>query len=144
MTVGNISPDQIAEMRARRILLAEKLGTVNPGPSYNNTLDQMTLEMHICGMPPSSHELKLQVPDSPLPQLYRQFGQTPERFKKFARLTSILYLKLSNTVESVLQLDLELVESTQLRVKFKGIRPKFYSNVPPSIIEFEGICSLSE
>ena len=83
VTVGNISPDQIAEMRARRILLAEKLGTVNPGPSYNNTLDQMTLEMHICGMPPSSHELKLQVPDSPLPQLYRQFGQTPERFKKF-------------------------------------------------------------
>ena len=144
VTVGNISPDQIAEMRARRILLAEKLDAVKPGPSYNNPLDQMTLEMHICGMPPSSHENRLQVLDSPFPKFYQQFGQTPERFKKFARLISVLYLKLSNTVENVLLLDLELLGSTQLQVKFKGIRPKFYSNEDPSTIEFEGICSLSK
>ena len=143
-TVGNISPDQIAEMRARRVLLAEKLDAVNPVLSYSNTFDQMVLEMHICGVPPSSHERRLQVIVSPLPQLYRQFGQAPERFKKFARLISILYLKLSNTVENILRLDLELPGTTQLQVKFKGIRPKFYSNVDPPTIEFEGICSLSE
>ena len=143
-TVGNISPDQIAEMRARRVLLAEKLDAANPVLSYSNTFDQMVLEMHICGMPLSSHERRLQVLVSPLPLLYRQFGQTPDRFKKFARLISILYLKLSNTVENILRLDLELPGTTQLQVKFKGIRPKFYSNVDPPTIEFEGICSLSE
>ena len=143
VTFGNISPDQIAEMRARRILLDEKLDVVIPTLSYSNTFDQMILEMHICGTP-SSHEHRLQVPDSPLPKVYRQFGQTPGRFKKFARLISILHLKLSNTVENVLLLELELLGSTQLQVRFKGIRTQFYSNVEPSTIEFEGVCSLPE
>ena len=106
---------------------------------------QSMLEGYIRGMS-SSHEPRLQVTASPIPQLYRmQVGQTPERFKKFARLVSILHLKLSNTVENVLQLDLELVNSAQLRVKFKGTRPKFYSNVDPeAIIEFDGNCPLSK
>ena len=143
-TVNNIPPDEIAKMRARRILLDEKLEGANRELSQNNAFDQMTLEMHIRGMSSSSHEPRLQVTESPIPQLYRQFGQTPERFKKFARLISILHLKLSNTIENVLQLDLELLGTTQLQVRFKGIRPKFYSNVPASTIEFEGICPLSE
>ena len=143
MTVNGISPDQIAEMRARRILLDEKLEGVSSALSRNQIFDQ-PLEMHIRGMSSSSHELALQILESPIPNLYRQFGQTPERFKKFARLVSILYLKLSNTVENILQLDLELLGSTQLHVKFKGIRPQLYSNMPPDTLEFEGTCLLSE
>ena len=144
MTVNGIPPDEIAKMRARRILLDEKLEDANPGLSQNYAFDQMTLEMHICGMLSSSHGPQLQVTESAIPKLYQQFGQTPERFKKFACLISILHLKLSNTIENVLQLDLELLGATQLQVRFKGIRPKFYSNVPASTIEFEGICPLSE
>ena len=144
MTVNGIPPEEIAKMRARRILLDEKLEDANPGLSQNNGFDQMTLEMHIRGMSSSSHEPQLQVTESIIPKLYQQFRQTPERFKKFARLVSILHLKLSNTVENVIRLDLELLGPTQLQVRFKGIRPKFYSNVPPSTIEFEGICPLSE
>ena len=145
MTVGNFSPHQIAEMRARRILLNEKLIDTVPALGQNNPLDQMTLELHVGGMPPSTpHERKLQVTASPIPDLHRQFTQTPGRFMKFARLVSIFYLKLTNTVENILKLDLELLEQKQLQVKFKGIRPKIYSNVEPSILEFEGICLLSE
>ena len=143
-TVNGIPPDEIAKMRARRILLDEKLEDVSPALSQNDVFSQSMIESYVRGMSSSSHEPKLQVTASPIPQLYHQFGQTPERFKKFARLISILYLKLSNTVENVLRLDLELLGSTQLKVRFKGIRPKFYSNVEPEIIEFEGICSLSE
>ena len=143
-TVNGIPPDEIAKMRARRILLDEKLEDVNPALSQNDVFSQSMIESYVRGMSSSSHEPRLQVIASPIPQLHRQFGQTPERFKKFARLISVLHLKLSNTVENVLQLDLELIEPTQLQVKFKGIRPKFYSNVEPSTIEFEGICSLSE
>jgi len=141
MTVNGISPDQIAEMRARRILLDEKLEGVTSALN-RNIFDQSTLEVYIRGMS-SSHEPGLEVTASPIPQLYRQFGQTPERFKKFARLVSILYLKLSNTVEDILQLDLELWGSTQLHVKFRGIRPQLYSDRDPATLEFEGTCLLS-
>ena len=143
-TVNGIPPDEIAKMRARRILLDEKLEDVNPALSQNDVFSQSMIESYVRGMSSSSQQPRLQVIASPIPQLYRQFGPTPERFKKFARLISVLHLKLSNTVENVLRLDLELIEPTQLQVKFKGIRPKFYSNVEPSTIEFEGICSLSE
>ena len=143
-TVNGIPPDEIAKMRARRILLDEKLENANPALSQSYAFEHAMLENYIRGMSSSSHEPRLQVTASPIPQLYQQFRQTPERFKKFARMISILYLKLSNTIDNVLQLDLELVEPTQLQVKFKGIRPKFYSNVDPPIIEFDGICSLSE
>ena len=143
-TVNGIPPDEIAKMRARRILLDEKLENVNPVLSQNNLFNQATLEIYIRGMSSSSHEPQLQVTESAIPKLYQQLRQTPERFKKYARLVSILHLKLSNTIENVLQLDLELLGPTQLKVRFKGIRPKVYSNVDPSTIEFEGICPLSE
>ena len=143
-TVNGIPPDEIAKMRARRILLDEKLKDTNPALNPSYAFERTMLESYIRGMSSSSHEPRLQVTASPIPQLYQLFRQTPEQFKKFARMISILYLKLSNTVDNVLQLDLELVELAQLQVKFKGIRPKFYSNVEPTIIEFEGVCSLSE
>ena len=114
MSLSSFSPDQIAEMRARRILLDEKLEDVNPVLRQRNVHDQQFLEACIHGMSTSSHELGLPVTASPIPQLYRQFGQNLERFEKFARLISILFLKLSNTVENVLQLDLELLGSVYI------------------------------
>ena len=144
MNLSGFSSDQIAEMRARRILLDEKLEDVSPVLGQRHGHDQQFLEACIHGMSTSSRELGLSVTASPIPQLYQQFGQNPKRFEKFARLISILYLKLSNTVENVLQLDLELLENTQLRVRFKGIRSQFASNVPPEVLEFEEICSLSK
>ena len=66
------------------------------------------------------------------------------RFEKFARLTSVLQLKLSNTVEEILKLDLKLLNSEQVEIKFKGRRPRRYVNVEPSIIEFNGVCPLSQ
>ena len=143
-TVNGVSPDQLAEMRARRILLDEKLEAANPTLNQSNVLNHTLLEAHIRGMTSSPHKPSLQVSASPLPQIYQQFKQPPERFKKFARLISVLYLKLSNTVEDILELDLELLGPAQLRVKFRGRRPQFAVNdVAPSILEFEGICPLS-
>ena len=113
MTVNNISPDQIAEMRARRILLDEPLKTVNPSLNQPNLMNQTEsdLDFFIGGGGSSYHETGLQIPKSPIPMLYQSFGQTNGRFEKFARLISVLYLKLSNTVEDVLELDLELLNS---------------------------------
>ena len=134
---NNMSPDQIAEMRARRILLDEKLEYPNPDGFTGFTNDPM-LESLIRGETSLGYEPGLQIQESPLPNLYRSFGNTPQRFQKFARLTSTLYLKLSSTVEDILKLDLELLNPNQLQVHFKGQRRQGY------IVQVNGICPLSQ
>ena len=66
MNLSGFSADQIAEMRARRILLDEKLKDVNPVLRQRNVYDQEFLEAFIHGMSISSHELGLPVTASPI------------------------------------------------------------------------------
>ena len=141
-TFGTISPDKMAEMRARRILLDEKLEAL-PGDFQNRTgpaglFNETTLEMFVRG------GNGFQISASSIPSLYRSFGQTGKRFEKFARLTSVLQLKLSNTVDEILQLDLKLLNSKAVQVGFRGRRPRRYTNVEPPIIEFNGVCPISQ
>ena len=141
-TFGTISPDKMAEMRAKRILLDEKLGELPPdfqnrtGPA--GLFNETTLEMFIRG------GNGFQISASSIPSLYRSFGQTEKRFEKFARLTSVLQLKLSNTVEEILTLDLKLLNSNQVEIKFKGRRHKRFMNLEPHTFEVNGTCQLSE
>lgn len=144
MTIGNVSPDQIAEMRARRILLNEKSAVDNPSSNQIEAFHQNMLESYIRGTDVSRHETSIQVLESPIPNLYRNFGQTVGRFLKFARLASVFFLKLSGTVEDVLELEFELLSPEQLRVRFKGRRRQRYTNVEPFVIQVDGICQLSE
>ena len=142
MTFGSLSPDQMAEMRAKRILLDEKLEAL-PGDFQNRTgpaglFNEATLEMFVRG------GNGFQISASPIPPLYRFIGKSQGQFEKFARLTSILYLKLSNTVEEILQFDLKLLNSEQVEIKFKGRRHKRFRDEPPYIFEVNGTCQLSE
>ena len=142
MTFGSLSPDKMAEMRARRILLDEKLGEL-PQDFQNRTgpvglFNEATLEMFVRG------GNGFQISESPIPSLYRFIGKSQGQFEKFARLTSVLYLKLSNTVEEILQFDLKLLNSEQVEVNFKGQRHKRFMNEPPYIFEVNGTCQLSE
>ena len=142
MTFGSLSPDKMAEMRAKRILLDEKLGEL-PGDFQNRTgpaglFNETTLEMFVRG------GNGFQISASSIPSLYRSFGQTGKRFEKFARLTSVLQLKLSNTVDEILTLDLKLLNSNQVEVKFKGCRHKQFTDVEPYIFEVNGSCQFSE
>lgn len=142
MTFGSLSPDKMAEMRARRILLNEKLGELPPdfqnrtGPA--GLFNEASLEMFVRG------GKGFKISASPIPPLYRLFGKRQGQFEKFARLTSILYLKLSNTVEEILQFDLKLLDSEQVEIKFKGCRHKPYINEKPYEFEVDGTCQLSE
>lgn len=140
----NLTPDQIACMRAKRLLLDEKLETTDLFLTQPTVFNQMLLETAIRGELSSQYGNRLQALTSPIPELYLQFRNTPERFKKFARLISVLYLKLSNTVEDILQLDVELINSTELKVKFKGQQLQFDINEDPVLLEFDGICPLSK
>lgn len=140
----NVTPDQIADMRARRLLLDEKLDTLSSSLIQATVYDQMLLEVQIHGEFSSEHGNRLQAFMSPIPDLYQHFGKTPERFKKFVRLISVLYLKLSNTVEDILQLDVDFLVSGELKVKFRGRRSPVDINQEPAILEFEGVCPLPE
>ena len=142
ITFGSFTPEKLAEERAKRILLNKKLPEL-PDDFQNRTgsvglLNEVTLEMYVRGTN------GFQISASPIPSLYRYFGQKHGQFEKFARLTSILYLKLSNTVEEILQFDLKLLNSEQVEVKFKGRRRKRFTNEPPYIFEVNGTCQLSE
>ena len=142
MTFGSLSPDKMAEMRARRILLDEKLGELPPdfqnrtGPA--GLFNEVSLEVFVRG------GNGFQISASPIPPLYRSIGKRQDQFEKCARLISILYLKLSNTVEEILQFDLKLLNSNQVKVKFKGRRHKRATNLPPYIFRVNGTCQLSE
>ena len=142
ITFGSLSPDKMAEMRARRILLDEKLG--EPPPDFQNRtgpaglFNEASLEMFVRG------RNGFNISGSPIPTLYRLFGKTQGQFEKFARLTSVLYLKLSNTVEEILQFNLKLLNPNQVEVKFKGRRHKRYINEEPYEFEVDDTCQLSE
>ena len=140
----HLTLDQIANMRAKRLLLDEKLETPSSSLTQATVFDQMLLEVQIRGELSSQYGNRLQALTSPIPELYQHFKTRPLTFNKLARLVSILHLKLSNTVEDILQLDLKLLNPTALQVKFKGRRSQLDVNEEPALIEFEGICPLPE
>ena len=136
--------DQIADLRVKRLLLDEKLDAASSSLTQTTVFDQMLLEVQIRGELSSQYGNRLQALTSPIPELYRHFRKTPERFKKYARLISVLYLKLSGTVEDILQLDVELHDSAALQIKFKGRCHQLDVNEEAAFVEFEGNCPLSE
>ena len=136
--------EQIADLRAKRLLLDEKLDAARSSLTQTTIFDQMLLEAQIRGELSSQYGNRLQALSSPIPELYQHFRKTPERFRKFARLISVLYLKLSNTVEDILQLDVELLNSAALQIKFRGRRSQSDVNEDPIFLEFEGVCPLPE
>ena len=152
---GDLVGDQIAELRAKRILLDDKLSPATPWLGEYRVRNGLSLQ----------YKNGLEVHESPLPQLYSAFRETPEQFKKFACLVSVLFLKLTHTVEEILQLDLELQEAAEfpvplnggywhpryqkmqkgpaLKIRFKGRRHQYFSIRDATLLEFEGICPLA-
>jgi len=151
---GDLVGDQIAELRAKRILLDDKLSPATPWLGEYRVRNGLSLQ----------YKNGLEVHESPFPQLYSAFQETPEQFKKFARLVSVFFLKLTHTVEEILQLDLELQESAEfpaplndgywhpryqkmqkgpaLKIRFKGRRHQYFPIRDATILKFEGICPL--
>ena len=142
ITFGSFTPEKIAEERAKRILLDKKLDTL-PHDFENQTgivgiFNEANLENFVRGTN------GFQISASPIPPLYHFIGNNQSRFEKFARLISILYLKLSNTVEEIIQFDLKLLNSDQVEIKFKGKQHQRVVNVPPHTFEVNGTCQLSD
>ena len=135
MTFNNLSPDRLAEMRARRILLNEQLPR-HEGSSLD-AINAGMIESFVAG------QTGMKIAESPFLHVYAALGSKKELFEAVARLYALLCLRLSGTVEQVLKLDLRLLKNHRLRVSFSGKRPRRFSNVEPPVISVEGECDLS-
>lgn len=134
VSVDGHPADEIAEMRARRILLNESRARLaHDGGDLNDSM----LEMFIQGM-----STPLKVPHSPLPGIYSEWKDDPATFLQIARLTAVLWLRLSGAIERVLQLDMQFVDEG-LRVDFEGQRRRKFSNVDAYVIRIQGLCPLT-
>ncbi|HEX2092715.1 MAG TPA: toll/interleukin-1 receptor domain-containing protein [Longimicrobiaceae bacterium] len=128
------SADDIAELRARRILLDER----PPEELTRWGKVDNTLEMLVQGL-----DAGRPVQASPLPPLFSELGGDRTFFLDAARLTAVLELHRTGTVANILELDLLMEGSDRLRVHFRGRRRKVYTNAPAHEITVDGVCQLS-
>lgn len=119
------SADQIAELRARRLLLVED----EPYPDG--------LEMLVRGMGATGVER------SPLPALLAHpLGTGVDHWQRI-RLALLDRLVRSDCVERVAHLHLTIDGDRLIHIDFRGIRARRYSNVDPAVIQIQGRPSLS-
>jgi len=131
---GNLSADQIAELRARRLLLNEapRSAGVPTGAAPDSFLEALVQGV----------STPLKIIGSPLPELWQSTKENPAEFATLARLVCVFELALSGTVEAVLRLDIA-VRGNDAHVIFRGQRRQQYVNQEPAIITVEGTCHLA-
>jgi hypothetical protein len=136
MNFSSFSAEQIAELRARRLLLNEKLSqSIGMRP---NDLTLQLIDNSVAGG--SNHGFG--ITGSPFPGLFEELKEEPSEFLEAARLTAVLLLLLTRTVNHIDRLDLKMHSATELGVHFKGLRPPRYAGEQPPQIVVEGICNL--
>jgi hypothetical protein len=59
------------------------------------------------------------------------------------KLLAVLWLRLTGTVEHVLELDIKVKSSTTLVVHFRGERARVYTNREPIVITVDGTCPVA-
>jgi len=137
MSFSNHSADDIAEMRARRILLNEQQARETSGNV--SLMNDGMLEVLVRGL-----NTPVEAKKSPFPEVYRLIGSDQAYFLAVAKLFGQLMLYLSATVDRVIRLDLDLVSQGRLAVNFEGQRPRRYTNVDPPLIHITGECDLEQ
>ena len=134
VNVQGIGPDEIARRRVGRILLNDPPPQT---PDRSRSYDESSfIEGFISGTM-TGFEIKECIVRS----MYREFGQTTA-WREFARLKSVFLMKMTGTIEHVLELKIGAVRGGKVSVSFRGRRPQQYSNVPPETIELTGKCPL--
>jgi hypothetical protein len=129
------SPDDIAEMRAGRLLFNE------PPPPRRRTqsLEEGLLEAAIAGRSDSP----VRTEECVIRGIVKGHRGAPEAALVHARLEAVYRLKGAGIIESVLELSLGPIVGEKLHVRFRGRRPRRYQSEEPEIISIEGDCELN-
>ena len=134
LSLSGIGADDLAELRARRILLNEQEDV--PDNSAVSDVDKLTRELFVSGP-----DTTFPVQSSSFPVLYRQFGRYAQKFLEIAWVDAVARLVLSGCVSTVRRLELSMVGNS-LRVSFAGLRKRKFASAIPREIRIEGYCSL--
>jgi hypothetical protein len=137
MSINGISADQIAELRARFILLNERPIRANDRSQSRINLNDSLVEAYISGI-----NSPVKIEGSGLPDLWKNVNKDSASFLPLARLISVFHLIASNTCEYILDLTVGPIINEKVYIKFKGQRHRQYVNAEPYIISFEGECDL--
>ena len=131
MTVNSVGPDEIARRRTGRILLND------PPPAEDR--HGHSNEWMIEGVLGANG--KFGVKECIVRSVYKSHGQSPE-WREFARLKAVFFLKITGTVEHVLDLTIGTPRSKKVPISFRGRRRQPYSSTPATTIEITGSCPL--
>jgi Caspase domain len=121
------SPDEIAELRARQILLDERIAHRGTGVSSMFSLRGLYHQDIIC----------------PIREVYKAHSRKKLVWPKLARLKAITVLKETQTVENILELSIQPRQNHEAQIVFKAQRPCPYYKKQPQVISFNGICKLA-
>lgn len=130
MNIYGYSTDQIAELRARLLLLNE----IPPNQRNNDSF----LTTHFI----SGYDSVVKVEKGIFPDLWTRMKTQPRFFLPQARLAAVYYLTMSRTVEHILELKLGPLKNGVMPVRFRGQRKQDYINQTPAVIEVVGNCAL--
>jgi hypothetical protein len=137
VSFNRTTADELAEYRARRILLDEKLPKRSGNRSLVDDLNEMSFDSFVSG---THSGASLVAKASPIP-LMLKLEKGPEALA-VARLVCVLLLQLTNVVERISRLELVVVPGG-VEVEFSGVRRQQYQNVEAKVITISGICPIS-
>jgi hypothetical protein len=133
VSANGVGPDEIARRRAGRIL-------VNDPPPVENRR-AFSADSLVEGFVTGTGEYAIN--ECVVQSIFRQHGRSAD-WKVFARLKSVFLLKITGTVEHVLELAIGAEKGGKVAITFRGRRGQQYSNVPPATIEISGWCPLGD
>lgn len=126
------TPDDLARLRAGRVLLNDPA----PTPGQRRDLSFNSIESYIAGG--GSHPVN----ECVIRSVFRTYGQD-SKWQAIARLKAIFQLKASGVVHHIFELAIGNVEMGGVRITFRGQRNPHYAGTPPTTIEIDGICPIS-
>ena len=130
MPHGDLKPEDVAELRAKWILLDQP-------PKGSGKRAIFSTEEIVRG-----NGLSIPIRGCVLKPLFGALKRTPRRFLEQARLAAILAIRGGDVVERVMELSLGPIHTGKVHVRFWGFRRERYSGQTPSVIQVEGDCSL--
>ncbi len=129
---NSYSADQIAEFRVRLLLL-------NKSPDIQNSND-FALNHLVEG----SSDNAIKITKNIFPDLWTKLKNQPEFFLFYARLTAVYYLKMSGTIEHILELNLRFIKHNVMSVEFCGRKKSSNSHKDAGVIQVQGNCYLDQ
>jgi hypothetical protein len=122
-TSGSLTADEIAGLRASRILFDD------PAASANMFGPEMLIRGGLHGT--------MQIVSSPIPALLSQLPRFERDTWETVRLVLVHQLRMSGCVEHIERLRLTVREERLVRIEFRGRRSKYYNNVEPFLIDLD-------